>query len=95
MSKGKLDKILKDHLAGVPFSAQEIVLSSEDCKLWVQFKVEPQRFLPKVFDGDWAMTQKNPSAGSIRIIRIITGNDEVTRAIARQGNKIYAYPWIG
>ena len=94
MLKKQLDKVIKDHLDGLPFTAHEVALSEIDCELWVQFKTEPQRFLPKIFDGDWAITQKHPEAGAMRVIRVITGTDGIARAIARQGNRIYAYPWF-
>jgi hypothetical protein len=94
MLKTQLDKLIKDHEAGLPFTAQEVQLTETDCKLWVQFKTEPQRFIPKIFDGEWALTQKNPSGGVIRVIRVITGTDGISRTIGRQGNKVYAYPWF-
>jgi len=94
MHKDQLDKVIKDHTEGLPFTVHEVVLSEFDCELWVQFKIEPQRFLPKIFDGDWAVTQNHPAVGSMRIVRVITGTDGIARAIARQGKKIYAYPWF-
>ena len=94
MSLKKLDLLIKDHQEGKAFTAEGITLLETDLKFWVRFKVEPQRFLPKIFEGDWAFTQKNPEIGPIRIVRIITGTDGISRVIARQGKYIYAYPWI-
>jgi len=45
--------------------------------------------------GDWALGSVHPAPGPIRIIRVITGLDGVSRAIGRQGAQIYASPWIG
>ena len=94
MLKAKLDKIIKDHEASLPFVAQGFDLEESDCGMWVQFISEPNRFTPKIFEGEWAFTQKHPVVGQIRVIRVMTGMDGISRAIARQGNKIYAYPWF-
>jgi hypothetical protein len=37
----------------------------------------------------------HPAPGPIRIVRVITGLDGISRAIGRQGAQIYASPWIG
>lgn len=92
--KSKLDKLIKDFESGKAFSPEELIITSDDCKLWVRFKVEPQRFLPKIFEGEWALTKSHPGEGSIRMVRIIKGTDDVPRIVARQGRYLYAYPWF-
>jgi hypothetical protein len=94
MSKTELDSIIKLHDEGKPFQPVELAITDEDCEIWVRFKTDPQRFLPKIFDGEWAHTHQHPKLGSIRVIKVITGNDEISRAIGRQGNQIFAYPWF-
>ena len=89
-----LDKILTEYTEGENFSPAEFEVSAQSCESWVRFKSDPQRFVPKIFDGDWAYTQQHPQPGKLRIVRIMTGTDGISRAIARQGNKIYAYPWF-
>ncbi len=94
MSKTKLDAIISDHDKGKPFTAVGITLREDECAVWVRFKVEPNRFLPKVFDGEWAHTNLHPKEGDIRLIRVMKGNDGITRIIARQGRHLFAYPWF-
>jgi len=77
------------------FTAQEISISAESAADWVQFRSDPQRFLPSIFDGNWARPEKKPSAGMIKVVRVMAGNDGVHRLIGRQGSAIYATPWIG
>ena len=94
VSKSKTDQLIKGHENALPFSPQEFDVDDDDCNIWVRFKIEPQRFQPKIFDGEWAFTQQHPEPGKIRIVRMMTGTDGITRAIARQGSKMYAYPWF-
>ena len=90
-----LDSLIKSFVKTGKFTAQEIVLTARMCEDWVQFKTNPPRFLPQIFDGHWARPEKKPQAGKIKLVRIICGNDGVYRLIGRQGDSIYATPWIG
>jgi hypothetical protein len=80
---------------GEPFRVAELVLDLDTAARFVQFRSDPPRFTPKIFDGDWALSSAHPRPGPIRIVRVITGSDGVSRAIGRQGAQIYASPWIG
>lgn len=77
------------------FTAQEIALSANSVGDWVQFRSNPQRFIPSIFDGNWARPEKKPAVGIIKVVRVMAGNDGVHRLIGRQGSFIYATPWIG
>ena len=90
-----IDDLIKNYVLTGKFTAQEMALTSHTTEVWVQFRTNPQRFLPKIFDGDWARADKKPSPGPIRLVRIIAGSDGVHRVIGRQGLYIYATPWIG
>jgi len=94
MSKSILDALITSHEHSKPFKASEIVVAGADCDHWVRFKTDPQRFTSEIFDGDWAHIKQQPTEGKLRIIRIITGNDGISRVIARQGSYLYAYPWF-
>jgi hypothetical protein len=83
------------HDRGEPFRVAELLLDPEGAGRFVQFRFNPPRFTPKIFDGDWALGNVHPEPGPIRIVRVITGLDGVSRAIGRQGAQIYASPWIG
>jgi hypothetical protein len=83
------------HDRGEPFRVAELILDQDCAGRFVQFRANPQRFTPKIFDGDWALGNAHPEPGPIRIVRVITGLDGVSRAIGRQGPQIYACPWIG
>jgi hypothetical protein len=77
------------------FTAQELVITTQMAEDWVQFRSDPKRFLPAIFDGDWARADRKPNAGPIKVVRVMCGNDGVFRLIGRQGSNIYATPWIG
>jgi len=94
MSRIIVQSLIADHLKDSPFTVQEITISEKDVDSWVRFQVNPQRFLPKIFDGNWAFPDQHPRVGTIRVLRVITGSDEVTRVIGRQADKIFASPWI-
>jgi hypothetical protein len=87
--------IVRRHDLGEPFRVAELVLDPGLAARFVQFRSNPPRFTPKIFDGDWALSSAHPRPGPIRIVRVITGTDGVSRAIGRQGAQIYASPWIG
>jgi hypothetical protein len=90
-----IQELLKIFVETGKFTAQEITVSEKMVEDWVQFRSNPQRFLPKIFDGDWAKPDRHPTPGEIKLVRIMPGNDGVYRVIGRQGSFIYATPWIG
>ncbi len=94
MAKSEIQSLISEHEAGRPFTAHEMQVAPGENQLWVRFKTNPQRFLPKIFDGDWADTKKHPEIGPIRIVRVMTGTDGITRLIGRQANNLYATPWF-
>lgn len=89
-----LMEIIKNYEMTGKFSVSTIDLDSNSTSFFVQFKSNPQRFLPAIFDGLWAFENRHPGIGEVRLIRVIKGNDDVTRVICRQGNEIYAFPWF-
>lgn len=94
MSLSELNGLIKDHELGKPFKATEVSIPGDECGSWVKFRIEPQRFMPSNFDGDWANTKIHPNQGKIRLVRIVTGSDGVSRVIGRQGASLFAYPWF-
>jgi hypothetical protein len=94
MGKAELDSILVDFEKGISPTPGEIQIHEQDSAIWVRFRVDPKRFSPSIFEGEWAFTQHHPSVGSMRILRVITGTDGISRIIARQGKYVYAYPWF-
>ena len=94
MSKNAVQVLISDHEAGRPFTAHELTAGEGDKEIWVRFKTNPQRFLPRIFEGDWAHTKQHPIVGVLRVVRVMTGSDGVTRVIARQGNNLFASPWL-
>jgi len=88
-------ELIDTYITTGKFTAQEIRISEKRAEDWVQFRTNPQRFLPGIFDGDWARADKKPTSGVIKVVRVICGNDGVFRLIGRQGNSIFATPWIG
>ena len=87
-------QILKEFETTGKFTSQEISLTEEMAHQWVQFQTDPKRFLPKIFDGNWARPDRHPNSGNIKLLRIVQGNDGVNRLIGRQADFIFATPWI-
>jgi hypothetical protein len=90
-----MDDLIKIYTETGKFSAQEGKLTESEVGNWVRFVTDPQRFLPSIFDGNWARPDKHPTPGTIKLLRVIEGNDGVVRLIGRQSGGIYATPWIG
>ena len=94
MANEHVKKQIEDFLAGKVFAASEITLTKADTKQWVKMRSNPWRFQPQVFIGTWADPNSHPATEPIRLLRVMTGPDEITRAIARQGKHLYCYPWM-
>ena len=94
MDKLGLDKILAEFDNGSQPPPQEIQISAATRENWVRFKLEPKRFQPSIFEGDWAFTQQHPLEGTARLLRVIRGSDGISRLIVRQNRFLYAYPWL-
>jgi hypothetical protein len=86
--------LIASHLAGGDFTASEVKLTEAETEDWVRMRSNPPRFQPQIFVGSWANPNAHPSAGEIRVLRVLTGPDAVTRVIARQGKHLYCYPWM-
>ena len=89
-----IDQIIARHERGEGFRVTNLKLDEFAAQEFVEFKVNPPRFLRRIFDGNWAYTDRHPLPGDIRIIRVITGTDGISRAIGRQAERIFATPWL-
>lgn len=94
MTNQYVKKQIEDFLAGLDFTATEVNLTKLETTDWVRMRLNPWRFQPKIFIGTWANPNSHPSPGEIRILRVMTGPDQITRAIARQGKHLFCYPWM-
>jgi len=86
--------MVSHHERGESFQVKEWALDEQLAERFVRFRSNPPRFSKQVFDGDWALVNEHPEPGPIRIVRVITGNDGVSRVIGRQGEHLYASPWF-
>lgn len=89
-----LSVILADHAAGEKFRVREIDVSAERAAAWVQVKGNPVRFVPEVFSGDWAIPDRHPSPGVYRVLSVVECDDELARAVIRDGRHLYATPFV-
>jgi hypothetical protein len=89
-----VEQLVSNILAGQTFRVTPIMITSDECKKWVRLRKNPDRFLPTVFDGDWANIDAHPEAGTHRAISVVLCNDGIGRAVIRSGKFLYAYPWI-
>lgn len=77
------------------FTVTSLALETDDCPFWVEMSFNPERFLPRIFDGhDWARPGTHPKPGQIKIVRALRGNDDVVRLIGRQERGLFAAPWL-
>lgn len=88
-----LDAAIASYLSTREFRPVELTVDDEDRRLLARMKVNPQRFIPRIFEGDWGDPARHPEVGPARLLRIIEGSDGVVRAIVRQGRSLYAYPF--
>ena len=86
------NEIIQKFVESKAFSVTVLEIDSLTQADWVMLKTDPNEFRKKMFDGDWAHENRHPELGSIRVLRIVTGHDGITRAIARQGEFLFAYP---
>jgi hypothetical protein len=94
MTKKILDDMLEAFKGGKQPPPTDIELTEKEVAVFVRMKIDPKRFSPNIFDGEWALTNQHPTPGKVRVIKAITGNDEIPRLVARQGRFVYAYPWF-
>ena len=90
----QLAELFARHERGETFRSAILVLDVALAEKFVRFRFNPPRFLKPIFDGNWAVPSDHPAPGPIRMVRIITGNDGISRAIGRQVSGLYATPWI-
>lgn len=89
-----VSEVLKRHRTGAPFTVATIDIDAQDVFHWVRLRSDPTQFTASVFDGDWALPDRHPEPGEVRVLRVLDGPDGVSRAIIRQGRHLYAHPWI-
>lgn len=90
----ELEILLSDHSAGKPFRVREIRIDDSAAFTWVKIASSPKRFVPEVFVGDWAVAGKHPSPGIYRVLALVDCHDGVCRAVVRDGQHLFAYPFI-
>jgi len=88
------ESLLGVHDENGNFAPRTVRLSADESALMVQLQVNPTRFLPSIFEGDWANVNRHPDPGEIKLLRIVRGTDGVKRLIGRQGARLFAYPWL-
>jgi len=93
-ARNRLEHAIAKFDAEGVFSVFSLTLDEDLIPDLARFRVDPVRFLPSIFDGNWAHPECNPEAGEIRFVRVVRGNDGVSRIIGRQGKWLFAYPWI-
>ena len=71
MDKQDLDAHISQFEKGIAPVPFEINVKDQNLHFWVRFKVDPKRFTPAIFDGEWALTKQHPSVGSIRVINCL------------------------
>jgi len=77
------------------FAPGDLTLRPEVALHFVRLRYNPNRFIPRIFEGDWAFEDQHPATDApIRFLRVLPGTDGVHRIIGRQGRFLYAYPWI-
>lgn len=86
--------LISEYLESGDYHAEETFIDGDECLDWVKMRNDPRRFHPGLFVGAWAEPEVHPEVGPIRILRIMTGPDRVTRAIARQGKNLFVFPWL-
>jgi hypothetical protein len=84
-------KAIRDFRKTGDLRAIETSVSVEEAQDWVRMRLNPRRFAASIFVGSWGDPSKHPVEGDLRILRVITGPDGVTRAIARQGKHLYCF----
>lgn len=89
-----VSEVLRRHGTGAPFSVVSVIIEPQDVTQWVRLRTDPTQFTASVFDGDWAIADRHPEPGEVRVLRVVDGLDGVSRAIIRQGRHLYAFPWI-
>ena len=94
MSSAQVKKLISDFESTGKFTVQEVNLTPTEVGEWVEFVVDPKRFVPSIFEGNWARLDRHPRAGAIRLLRIVSGHDQISRVIGRQENRIFAFPWF-
>jgi len=90
----KEKKIIARFELEAKFTAQNFELDPADVEAWVEFVKDPQRFLPGIFEGNWARLDRHPDPGSIRLLSVVKGTDGISRLIGRQEARIFAFPWF-
>ncbi len=90
-----MERLRSDHESKKPFSVKIMNVTEAERNVWVKIRKDPEAFRKSLFDGDWADAAHHPDLGQLRILRVITGHDGVSRIIARQGDFLFAYPLHG
>jgi hypothetical protein len=89
-----LDEIIYNFRLNGRFTAVTVELSDSEIELWVNVKIDPNRFTPLMFEGHWANPKVKPGSGPMKLLKVQSDNEGFFRIIARQDKKIFAYPWL-
>jgi hypothetical protein len=86
----ELEEMASDVRQGLRFQPVVVTLDSLACESFVAVRRDPRRFVPEIFVGDWANTDKHAVEGDMRLLAAVVCDDETIYFVGRQGGTLFA-----
>ncbi len=75
---------------GVRIRPQTVMLDSETASKFVAVRTDPRRFVPEVFEGNWADEASHPAPGSMQLLAAVVCDNDLVQVLGRQHKTLYA-----
>ncbi len=75
---------------GVRISPQTVMLDAQTAGKFVAVRKDPRRFVPEVFEGNWADEASHPIPGSMQLLAAVICDNDLVQVLGRQHGTLYA-----
>jgi hypothetical protein len=73
------------------FRPMTVTLDAKTAPLFVAMRTDPRQFVPKVFEGEWAIAGEVAKPNEIKLLAAVLCPGDVVQILGRQDGRLFAY----
>jgi hypothetical protein len=72
------------------FRPTTVTLDAKTARLFVAMRTDPRRFTPKIFEGEWGLSDDLARPDAMHLLATVVCPDQVVRVLGRQDGRLFA-----
>jgi hypothetical protein len=86
----EIKEIVKSARMRKVFRPTMVVLDGNTAGRFVAMRTDPKRFMPKIFEGEWAINDDVARPDAMQLLATVVCPDESVRIVGRQDGRLFA-----